>query len=381
MDSQSWDGLVVLASGVSWDDTWLVEKHMALQLTKFAPVLFVDPPMSWLTPYRKPQLAREHFTPRLRKLGHNLARLTPLAPPGITRPVMRDMAVTATRAAIRRATRLLGGRVQAIVVCSLDPLLNACDATTRVLWGTDDWVSGGALMGLSTDRLRRQEAAQLNMADLVIAVSPTLAERWRSRAPRLSIIGNGCDDQAFARSDTVAAASDILLPDPIAGYFGHLSDRINIDLLTAVAETGSSLLIVGRRQHTSDLAAMEALLAMGNVQWTGPRSFGALPSYMHRVKVGLTPYADSAFNRSSFPLKTLEYLAAGRAAIITDLPAAAEIPSDLVHVASDRASFQALTVSALSVEPDASLIRRRKEFAAGHSWTARGVEFAAALGL
>jgi teichuronic acid biosynthesis glycosyltransferase TuaH len=40
---QRWDGLIVVASGTSWDDTWLSEKHLALRLADRAPVLFVDP--------------------------------------------------------------------------------------------------------------------------------------------------------------------------------------------------------------------------------------------------------------------------------------------------------------------------------------------------
>ena len=35
--------------------------------------------------------------------------------------------------------------------------------------------------------------------------------------------------------------------------------------------------------------------------------------------VGLTPYRDSMFNRRSYPLKTLEYLAAGVPVVATDV--------------------------------------------------------------
>ena len=56
---------------------------------------------------------------------------------------------------------------------------------------------------------------------------------------------------------------------------------------------------------------MEALLARPNVQWVGAAPFERLPTYMRAIDVGIVPYADSAFNQE-LPLKTLEYLAAGR---------------------------------------------------------------------
>jgi teichuronic acid biosynthesis glycosyltransferase TuaH len=379
--SQGWDNLVVIASGMSWDDLWLVEKQLALQLAKYGPVLFVDPPMSYLTRLRKPELAQPLLSARLRQVQPNLARLTPLAPPGLSRPLLRNLTQYATRVAIKRATRRLGGRVKAIIVCSLNPLLRSCPADRRVLYGTDDWVAGASLMGLSPAWLAKREDQQLREAELVVAVSPTLAEKWAPRTAALTVIGNGCDADAFGRCDSVPPAEDVHLPEPIAGFFGHLSDRIDADALMAVAETGASLLLVGPRQLTFDIDRFNTLLAMPNVQWIGSRNFLQLPSYMRKVKVGLTPYVNSAFNTSSFPLKTLEYLAAGRACVVSDLPWTASFPPALLSVCGDRASFAAATVQALAAEPDTDLIEKRKAYAQLHSWTARGRDWAELLGI
>ncbi|MGV8978121.1 MAG: glycosyltransferase [Cellulomonas sp.] len=381
IDDQSWDGMVVIVSGTSWDDTWLSEKHLALQLSQRVPVLYVDPPVSWLTPLRKPQLSSSVAGPRLRLVRPNLARLTPLSPPGISRPVLRDVANAATRAAIRRGVARLGGRVHALVVGSLDPFLDACPADLTVLYGTDDWVAGGSLMGISPAWLARREDDQLRRADLVVTVSTTLADRWSSRSRHVSVIANGCDAEAFAASDDVPAAEDVHLPQPIAGFLGHLSARIDLTMLDAVASTGLSLLLVGSRQLTFDIERMDALLSRDNVQWVGPRPFESLPSYMRHVAVGLTPYVDTAFNRSSFPLKTLEYLAAGRPAVVSDLPSARTLPPELVTLRSDAATFASAAVQAAAAPPDPALVHRRKAFAAQHSWAARADDFARLIGL
>jgi teichuronic acid biosynthesis glycosyltransferase TuaH len=381
VDQAEWRNLIVLCSGTSWDGAWLSDKHLALHLTKYAPVLFVDPPMSVLSPLRKPELRGSLLAPRLSRIAPRLARLTPFAPPGISRAGLRELARLATRAAMRRATRTLGGDVRAVIVGSLDDLFGACGERSRVLFGTDDFAAGGELMNISPSWLRRRERDQLAKADIVTAVSPTLAERWEAMGKKVSVIPNGCDADAYARTDEAPFPSDVDLPAPIAGFIGHMSDRIDLSLLEAVADSGHSLLLIGPRQLTFEIGRMEALLQRPNVQWLGPKPFESLPSYLSAVKVGLTPYADSQFNRASFPLKTLEYLAAGRAAVTSDLPAARQLGTDLVTICGTPQEFAAAVGVALSMPDDPAEVQRRRDFAQQHSWQARTRDFAELLDL
>jgi len=377
--NQSWDGLIVIASSTSWDDTWLSEKHLALHLSRLVPVLFVDPPVSVLTPLRKPPLRASTRGPRLTLIQENLARLTPLTAPGISRPGLRSLAEFVTRRSIAGAVRTLSTRVKAIVAASLDDVLDSCEAEVRVLYGTDDWITGGSLMHISSRWLRRREKSQLRRADVVVAVSDQLAARWSGAARRVEVIPNGCDTEHFSGVEAEAPAADVILADPIAGFIGHLSERIDIDVLEQIARSGASLLLIGPRQLTFNLERMDALLGHSNVQWVGPQPFQRLPSYMKRIAVGLTPYTDSPFNRSSDPLKTLEYLAAGKPAVVSDLPSARRIPGRFVDVSPDAESFATLTVAALAREPDAKLAQERKNYAASQNWDARARDFIALL--
>ena len=70
---------------------------------------------------------------------------------------------------------------------------------------------------------------------------------------------------------------------------------------------------------------------------SAPRQFQELPSYLRVIDVGLTPYSQSDFNRASFPLKTLEYLAAGRPVVASDLPANRWLDTSHVSIAADAA--------------------------------------------
>lgn len=369
--SNGWDDLVVIAAGVSWDGPWMSEKQLALALSERVAVLYVDPPVSALTPSDAPHPRTGLLDPSVQVIGPGLARVTPMTLPGVSRPVLRHVAAAMTRRAIRRAVRELGGRVDTIVAASFDPVLDACPCRLRVVWGTDDWVAGAELMGQPASRLRREEERQLRQADLVLSVSQQLANRWAALARTVEVFPNGCNAQAFLRASAQPVAGDVRLPPPVVGFVGHISERIDIDILDAVAATGVSLLLVGPVALTSSLGGFDALVARPNVQWTGARPFQDLPGYLAAMSVGLTPYAPSDFNQSSYPLKTIEYLAAGLEVISTDLPAARSLPPGLLHLAATPGEFAALALELTGRTPDATARAVRQDFAATQTWDAR----------
>ena len=62
-------------------------------------------------------------------------------------------------------------------------------------------------------------------------------------------------------ADLAPVPPDVTLPGPIAGFVGHMSERIDLAMLEAVAATGASLLLVGPRSPTFEIAKLDALLA------------------------------------------------------------------------------------------------------------------------
>lgn len=376
-----WDGLVVICAGTSWDGVWFPEKHVADRLAAHAPVLYVDPPISPMTARRNPELAASMDGPRLRLLRPGLARLTPVVLPGMHRPGIYAVTEALVKRALARAVAGLGGWVRAVVVATPADLFGVCGERRKVLYATDDFVAGAGLMGIPEGRARRIEAAHAAAADTVVAISPDLAEKWERLSSRVAMIPNGCDDRMFAGTDDAPLPVDVELDPPVAGFIGHLSERIDVALLEAVAERGRSMLLVGPRQATFQIRRMDALLARPNVRWVGPKSFESLPSYLRAMDVGLTPYGDSAFNRASFPLKTLEYLAGGRGVVASDLPAIRWLDSDLIRSAppSDPAAFADAVDEALAEPRTAALVSQRRAFAANHSWSARTADIARLL--
>jgi teichuronic acid biosynthesis glycosyltransferase TuaH len=369
--------LTVLASGVSWDGVRGSERALTEALSRFTDVLWVDPPISPATPrrYRRFGTAGPSWRPRLRVAMPGITRLTPVVLPGLTRPVIRTTTWPLVRAQARWALRRLGRTPAAVISCSLDDILRGWPArTATVLYGTDDWVAGAGLMGQSAARLRRQERRAVRAADLVLAVTPELAARWRALDTEPALLPNGCDPDAYLAVDTVEPAP---LPDgfptPVAGVVGQLNDRLDADLLAAVADTGMGLLLVGPRGP----GRWDDLIGRPNVHHVGAVPFADLPRWLARMDVGLTPYTDSAFNRASFPLKTLEYLAAGRPVVGSDLPATRGLAQESVDVTvAGPAEFAARVRAVADIPSTSGAVRRRRAVAGRHSWAARATRLA-----
>ena len=375
--------VVVFVAGTSWDGVPGSDRRLATALCRHTPVLWVDPPVSAATPARYRHGQPRRLTPVLRRVDQRLTRLTPVGLPGLSRPGARAVTWWLVRAQIRRALRRLGVRPCAVLAASLDDVLGRWGADVRdVLYGTDDYVAGAGLMGQRAARLAREERRQLARADVVLAVSPPLADRWADLGARPVLVPNGVEVGAYATVDTAPVPIGVGdLPEPVVGLVGQLSDRIDCALLEAVADRECSLLLVGPHEPHWLPERFAALVARPNVTWVGRRPFVELSSYLRVMSVGITPYRDTPFNRASFPLKTLEYLAAGLPVVSTDLPAVGWLGTDLVATASEPVSFAQKVLAAAGTRRVPELVRRRREFAARHSWRCRADQVAEVIGL
>jgi teichuronic acid biosynthesis glycosyltransferase TuaH len=222
----------------------------------------------------------------------------------------------------------------------------------------------------------------LRGADAVAVVSTELRDRYARDGIKAEFVPNGCSAEVFDGIDTAEPPSGVDLPGPIAGFVGHINDRIDLTLLEAVADAGCSLLIVGPVAHGYRAEdRFMALTRRPNVRWLGSRPYEEIPGCLRLIDVGLTPYVDSAFNRASFPLKTLEYVAAGRGAVVTPLPAHHWLGSDLIAIADGRDAFVGRVREALATPRTVELVAERRAFARRHSWQNRAARIAELLHL
>ena len=395
---------VVWMAPTSWDGIPGTDRPLAMALTRYARVLWVNPPVSPVTPARLRGEVSGGLLPALTEIDEHITRLTPVALPGLTRPGIRTTTAPLVRAQVRWALRQRGIRPFAVVAGYLEDLLGRWGDAVNVIYSTDDHVAGAELMGLSADRIRAQERLAAAHANVVVVVSPELAGHWAAlgSAPPV-LIPNGSFPAYTGGVSPAPVVSD--MPGPVVGLIGQLTQRIDLGMLTAVADAGYSLLLVGPYDPRWEREGFAALTARPNVRYAGRVPAEAVPSYLASIDVGLIPYSGSAFNRASFPMKTLEYFSAGLPVVSTDLPGSrwlrdsladfdAAHADQLMALTSDPSGFVAAVRRmagapgsqdgprarpAPGAEPARSAAARA--FADQHSWPRRADAFAEAIGL
>lgn len=373
--ADDWADLTVVWGTGPWDGHRLGAQSLAEALSRRGPVLYIDPPRSVVGVARAgvSGLREELSRSRLSLVSPSLARLRVLVPPAHTRPGVRGLTRWSTARAVRAAVAELGGDVRAVISGHLnaDPF-GVCGERWRIFRCSDDFDTGAEL-GVAVRRASRVQASLAQAADAIVCVSPVLVDQWRARGYDPYLVANGCDER-LGDAATLPRPDDVRLVRPIVGYVGLLSSRIDVDLLWSIATAGHSLLLIGERRPDLDGAKFRTLLDLPSVQWIGHRSYGELAAYLGSIDVGIVPYRDSRFNRASFPLKLLEYLAAGIAPVSTDLPAVRWLNTELVRVGRDHAEFLGAIDESLSEIGDEKCRSARIEFAGLHSWSNRAAD-------
>jgi glycosyltransferase involved in cell wall biosynthesis len=359
-------GTIVYLPGVPWHAVQGTDHQLAVELARHHPVLWVDPPQSvWVNLRRRVRPAPPS------EVHPGITRLTVTVPPGVTRPVVRELAAAQVVWAARRHIIETHTAPLAWICSSTEPLLPAPRQGTapRVYLATDDFVAAAPLWRMSARYLSAAREKNLARADIVLAVTQSLADVLRRDERPPIVFPNGCDLHRFDRIEEVAPASDVVLSRPIAGVVGQFNERTDLAMLSAVRERGVSLLLVGPRSFASPDAdaAFAGFVEKDGVQWVDRVQSEKVIDYLRCLAVGLTPYADSTFNRRSFPLKTLEYLAAGISVVTTDVAPLTGVDRRFVHAVSTPAAFAEAVADAL-VPVDREEVRRS---VASFDWACR----------
>ena len=363
---------LVYIAGADWDGVPGTDRRLTAALARRLPVLWVDPPVAV---HRVARRERRWPVRRLVVEGQNIVRLQSVTVPFASRRAMLPIADALNAWAVRWALRKLEADVTAVVVATPRARFPNRVRGSRLLYLTDDWVAGAALMKLPLTGILGFLRSNVSRADVVAAVTPELAATVQGLAADrpVEILPNGCEPVVSAGErprdlgDSVSAAALV----------GQLNERLDFDVLEAVVATGVPVLVIGPRTERDPAITVriDALLAAETVTWLGSVPFAELPGHLAGAAVGLTPYRVTSFNRASFPLKTLEYLANGLPVVSTDLPAVHWLNTDLITIGTDPGSFAAQVqriVSDPARQAGADAARRRRiDFAAAHSWDVR----------
>ena len=220
----------------------------------------------------------------------------------------------------------------------------------------------------------------LARADVVFTGGRSLYEAKRGRNPSVHCFPSAVDFDHFARAELqpdLAIPGDLAcLPGPILGYYGVIDERLDYDLIAALADdhasTGGSIVLVGPTIKVDPAT----LPRRSNLHYLGKRDYADLPAYLKGFDVCLMPWALNDATRTISPTKTLEYMAAGRPIVSTRVRDVVRDHGDLVMLADDVRDFvQLARVAPARFAADPDLAARERHRARDRGWdgTARAM--------
>jgi UDP-galactopyranose mutase len=168
-------------------------------------------------------------------------------------------------------------------------------------------------------KLQELEKQLFQRVDLVFTGGHTLYEAKRKQHRAVYPFPSSIDMQHFraARSMTTPPADQANIPHPRLGFFGVLDERLDIELLDALARRRPDwhFVMVGPvvKIHPRSLPKHR------NIHYLGAKKYDELPAYLAGWDVALLLFARNDATRFISPTKTPEYLAAGKPVISTSI--------------------------------------------------------------
>jgi glycosyltransferase involved in cell wall biosynthesis len=212
--------------------------------------------------------------------------------------------------------------------------------------------------------LRGLHGEALTEADVVFAGGRSLHAGVSALRPDAHLFPSGVDPDDYAAARRPRPGSG----RPVAGYVGVIDERLDLELVAALAELLPEweIRMVGPVIEKIDPGTVPRA---PNIVYTGMQPYERLPGHLRDFEVALMPFALNEATRSISPTKTLEYLAAGLPVVSTPIADVVADYDDLVAFAADADGFAAACRRALA-EPSAEYEARVAPLLERHHWHA-----------
>ena len=220
----------------------------------------------------------------------------------------------------------------------------------------------------SPKELIRRERELLAIADVVFAGGPKIGRDKIKYNGNTHSYGCGVDIKHFgkARLKSTKIPADVAdLPGPVFGFFGVVDERMDYELVAALADAypQGSVVIIGPMTKIDPAAVPQR----PNLHWLGGRDYQQLPSYVKKFDVCLMPFAINEATEYINPTKALEYMATERPIVSTPVEDVVLQFTGVVKISQTSEEFIRLCGEAVSA-PDQAAIKRGKMLSERNSW-------------
>jgi glycosyltransferase involved in cell wall biosynthesis len=207
--------------------------------------------------------------------------------------------------------------------------------------------------------LHQRERELFECADIVFTGGHSLYESKRDKHPNVHAFPSSVDVAHFAGARMIRTdpADQAPIARPRMGYFGVIDERMDLDLIDAVAAARPDWQIV----MVGPVVKIDpaTLPRRANIHYLGGKSYQELPSYIAGWDVALMPFARNDSTRYISPTKTPEYLAAGKPVVSTSIRDVVRPYGEMgiVKIADTPAAFVAACLEAMAEDGPARRAR------------------------
>ena len=231
----------------------------------------------------------------------------------------------------------------------------------KIYYCVDDFTQ---FPGVDKRLITEMEEELIESSDLILYTASYLEKKFSSSGEKIHYFPHGVDFDHFSQIDKKREiAKD---KKPVIGFFGYLSQWVDLDLIAKIAETRPDwkiMLIGGTDQN------IDCLKRFNNILLTGAVKYSQLPGSAADFDIGIIPFKINELTRAVNPLKFLEYMAMGIPVVSTPLPELMRF-ADQVYLADNYTDFTAKIERALSEDnPDKRKLRIK--LASENSWASR----------
>lgn len=223
--------------------------------------------------------------------------------------------------------------------------------------GVDYWKKHG----------ERLEPILIGNNDLCLANSTFLADYCKQFNPNSFYVGQGCEIGAFIEGLNSRKPDDLLgIKRPIIGYVGSLnSERLDIDIILSLANDfpDFSIVLVGPQDQVFSTSSLHGLK---NVFFLGAKAEVDLPAYINAFDVCINPQLVNEITIGNYPRKIDEYLAMGKPVVATKTKTM-ESFANHVYLAEKGTNYPDLIRKAI-FDNNESISSERRQFASTHTW-------------
>jgi UDP-galactopyranose mutase len=224
--------------------------------------------------------------------------------------------------------------------------------------------------------LMQREATLMKDADLVLTGGPSLYEARRERHANVHCLPSAVDPAHFAPARLIDASHEAQvaralhhgIARPLLGFYGVVDERLDVELVAALADARPQWQIV----MVGPVAKIDAatLPQRPNLHWRGMQPYAVLPYLSAQWDVCLLPFALNEATRFISPTKTLEYMAADKPVVSTAVHDVQQLYGSVVRIGHDRDAFIAHCEAALaeSARARAARVQAMRELVARSTW-------------